>query len=181
MSDDIASKGTHPKATSRALSGDIVFLLAGLAALGSLSTNIIPPAFQTIGETLGVSTPELGPTLSGFFIAFALGQLVVGPLADRFGRERLVLGSLTVFVAGCLISSVASTLSHLILGRIIQALGACGLSVLSRAIARDVFEGASLARALAVVMTATAAAPGFSPLVGSVLNSLASHHPVFGS
>ena len=106
--------------------------------------------------------------MSSFFVAFALGQLVVGPLSDRFGRKWLVLGGLAVFAAGSVVCAFADTLSFLVLGRVIQALGACAASVLSRAIARDLFDGEALARALALTMIAGAAAPGFSPLLGSV-------------
>jgi hypothetical protein len=108
--------------------------------------------------------------LSSFFVAFALGRVLAGPLSDRFGRKRLVLGGLAVFAAGSVLCAFADTLSFLILGRVIQALGACTASVLSRAIARDLFDGEALARALAMTMIAGAAAPGFSPLLGSALD-----------
>lgn len=158
--------------SERHLTGGILFLLAGLAALGALATNIILPAFPQIGASLGASSQELGLTLSSFFVAFAFGQLLVGPLSDRFGRKALVLGGLAVFVAGSVLCAFAETLSFLILGRVIQALGACAASVLSRAIARDLFDGEALARALALTMIAMAAAPGFSPLLGSALDGL---------
>jgi MFS transporter, DHA1 family, multidrug resistance protein len=156
----------------RALTGETLFLLAGLAALGALATNIILPAFPRIGGSLGVTTQDLGLTLSSFFVAFALGQLLVGPLSDRFGRKSLVLGGIAVFVVGSVLCALADTLSFLIFGRIIQALGACAASVLSRAIARDLFDGEALARALALTMIAMAAAPGFSPLLGSALDAM---------
>lgn len=156
----------------RRLTGGILFLLAGLAAIGALATNIILPAFPWIGAELAISSPELGLLLSSFFVAFALGQLVVGPLADRFGRKPLVLGGLVVFVAGSVVCAMADALSVLVLGRVIQALGACAASVLSRAIARDLFDGEALGRALALTMIAGAVAPGFSPLLGSILSGL---------
>jgi len=156
----------------RPLTGGILFLLAGLAALGALATNIILPAFPQIGASLGASSQELGLTLSSFFVAFAFGQLFVGPLSDRFGRKWLVLGGLAVFVTGSVLCAFAESLSFLIFGRVIQALGACAASVLSRAIARDLFDGEALARALALTMIAMAAAPGFSPLLGSALDGL---------
>jgi MFS transporter, DHA1 family, multidrug resistance protein len=162
----------NPAPSERRLTGGILFLLAGLAALGALATNIILPAFPRIGAGLGVSSQELGLTLSSFFVAFALGQVLAGPLSDRFGRKWLVLGGLTVFAAGSVVCAFADTLSFLVLGRVIQALGACAASVLSRAIARDLFDGEALARALALTMIAGAAAPGFSPLLGSALDGL---------
>jgi DHA1 family bicyclomycin/chloramphenicol resistance-like MFS transporter len=163
---------TNLAPSERRLTGGILFLLAGLAALGALATNIILPAFPRIGASLGVSSQELGLTLSSFFVAFAFGQLLAGPLSDRFGRNWLVLGGLAVFAAGSVLCAFADTLSFLILGRVIQALGACTASVLSRAIARDLFDGEALARALALTMIAGAAAPGFSPLLGSVFDGL---------
>ncbi|MEI5676676.1 MULTISPECIES: multidrug effflux MFS transporter [unclassified Mesorhizobium] len=161
-----------PAPPERRLTGETLFLLAGLAALGALATNIILPAFPRIGTDLGVSSQELGLTLSSFFVAFAFGQLLVGPLSDRFGRKWLVLGGLAVFAAGSVLCAFADSLSFLVLGRVIQALGACAASVLSRAIARDLFDGEALARALALTMIAGAAAPGFSPLLGSALDGL---------
>ncbi|WP_238346630.1 multidrug effflux MFS transporter [Pseudomonas viciae] len=170
---------TAPTQTVQPLTGKVVALLAGLAAISMLSTNIILPAFPAIGEDLGVSARELGLTLSSFFITFALGQLVVGPLADRYGRKKLVLGGLCIFVVGTVIAGLASTLDMLIAGRIIQALGVCAASVLSRAIARDLFEGETLARALSLTMIATAAAPGFSPLLGSLLSATLGWRAIF--
>jgi MFS transporter, DHA1 family, multidrug resistance protein len=158
--------------SERRLTGGILFLLAGLSALGALATNIILPAFPRIGASFGVSSQELGLTLSSFFITFAFGQLMAGPLSDLFGRKWLVLGGLAVFAAGSVLCAFADTLHFLILGRVIQALGACAASVLSRAIARELFAGEALARALALTMIAGAAAPGFSPLLGSALDSL---------
>ncbi|BES85195.1 Bcr/CflA family drug resistance efflux transporter [Pectobacterium araliae] len=163
----------------RSLSGELLFLLAGLAALGALATNIILPAFPNIGITLGVSSMALSATLSSFFVTFALGQLFVGPLSDRFGRKWLVLGGLITFMIGSAICALATTLPQLIGGRIIQALGACATAVLSRAIARDLFDGEKLARTLSLIMVAMAAAPGFSPLLGSAFTYLLGWRGIF--
>jgi len=169
----ITSPLTSPTAgpTARTLTGSTLAMLGGLAALGALATNIILPAFPAMGASLGVPVADLGAALSSFFLAFAIGQLVAGPLSDRWGRQPLVLGGLAVFIAGSLICAAADTLGMLIAGRVVQAFGVCAASVLSRAIARDLFDGAALARALALTMVAMAAAPGFSPLIGSALDS----------
>jgi DHA1 family bicyclomycin/chloramphenicol resistance-like MFS transporter len=159
-------------APARRLTGGTLALLAGLSAIGTLSTTIILPSFPAMARDFGVTTRELGLALSSFFVAFAIGQLFAGPLSDRFGRQRLVLGGLVVFAAGCILCALAPSFPLLILGRVVQALGVCAASVLSRAIARDLFDGEALARALSLTMIAMAAAPGFSPLLGSGLDAV---------
>lgn len=164
---------SEPSLAGPAAGPRLVALLASLAALGTLSTNILLPAFPDIAAGLGVPSRQMGLLLSSFLVAFALGQLVVGPLSDRIGRVRPILWGLALFVAGSLVAAGAASLEVLLAGRVLQALGVCAASVLSRAIARDLFEGAALARVLAFTMIAMAAAPGFSPLVGSLLAATA--------
>ena len=170
----------HTPDTKSQLTGHLLALLAGLAALGALATNIILPAFPQMATELRTSVKDLSATLASFFVAFAVGQLFVGPLSDRFGRKWLVVSGLLVFVLGSAVCAMASNLSQLVVGRIVQALGVCATSVLSRAIARDLFEGDKLARALSLIMVAMAAAPGFSPLLGGALNSLLGWRSIFG-
>ncbi len=148
-----------------------VRLLAVLAALGTLSTNIILPSFPSIGADMGVTIVRLGLTLSSFFLVFAIGQLIVGPLSDRVGRFWPVVIGMVIFVVGCFVCASATDFNMLLLGRVIQAAGVCAASVLSRAIARDLFEGVTLMKAMSFMMVASAAAPGFSPLVGALLES----------
>lgn len=169
----------HPACENPRLTGKIIALLAGLSAISTLSTNIILPAFPDIGEQLGVSARELGLTLSSFFITFALAQLVVGPLADSYGRKKLILVGLSIFIVGTVVGGLAGSFETLIIGRVIQALGVCAAAVLARAVARDLFEGETLARALSLTMIATAAAPGFSPLLGSVLTTTLGWRAIF--
>lgn len=150
----------------------VVLLLAALAAIGALSTNIILPSFPAMSKTLGASDAQLGLTLSVFFVVFAAGQLFVGPLSDRFGRRKLVIGGLLFFAAGGVVCAQAAAPAELIVGRAIQAAGVCAASVLARAIARDMYEGETLARVLAMVIVAMAAAPGFSPLLGGMTEKM---------
>ncbi|MGL3822980.1 multidrug effflux MFS transporter [Sphingopyxis sp. R3-92] len=156
-----------------------LILLASLAALGALATNIMLPAFPDMARALGALPHELAWTLSIFFIVFALGQLIVGPMADATGRAPFVLGGLAIFVVGSLICALAPSLPVMLAGRAIQALGACAASVLARAIARDLYHGPALTRALALVMIAMAAAPGFSPALGTAMTSLLGWRSVF--
>ncbi|MDP9423639.1 MAG: multidrug effflux MFS transporter [Pseudomonadota bacterium] len=152
---------------SDALTAGRLALLASLAALGALATNIMLPAFPAMASELGVAPRDMAWTLSSFFVVFAVGQLFVGPLSDTVGRAPFVMGGLAVFVAGSIVCALAPSLPVLIAGRAIQALGACAASVLARAIARDLYHGPELTRALALVMIAMAAAPGFSPALGT--------------
>lgn len=154
-------------------------VLACLAALTTLATNIILPAFPDIGRTLAVSPQSLAVTLSAFFIPFALGQLVIGPVSDRRGRKGLMLSGLAVLAIGSMVCALATQLEWPIVGRAIQGLGACAPSVLARSIIRDLFEGVTLSRALSFVMVAMAAAPGFSPLVGGLLSHMAGWRSTF--
>lgn len=90
-----------------------------------------------------------------------------------------MLGGLTLFVVGSLVAGLASSFGMLIAGRVIQALGVCAAAVLARAIARDLFEGETLARTLSLTMIATATAPGFSPLLGSLLTTALGWRAIF--
>jgi DHA1 family bicyclomycin/chloramphenicol resistance-like MFS transporter len=147
-----------------------IAVLAALAATGTLATNILLPSLPQMAVSLNVSSAAVTSAITVFLAVFALGQLVVGPISDRYGRRWPVLIGFAVFFAGSIWCALATDLPGLLIGRVIQAAGACSTSVLSRAIARDLFSGAALARAMALIMIAMAAAPGFSPLLGGALD-----------
>jgi MFS transporter, DHA1 family, multidrug resistance protein len=148
----------------------VVAVLAALSALGTLATNILLPSLPSIGLSLHVSTAATTQLVTVFLAIFAIGQLIVGPLSDRFGRRVPVVIGFAVFLVGSVVCALSTELPGLLVGRIIQASGACATSVLSRAIARDLFSGAALAQTLTYITIAMAAAPGFSPLLGGTLD-----------
>jgi len=147
-------------------------VICAFAATGILSTNIFLPSLPTIAADLHVSSAAVTSTITVFLAIFAVGQLIVGPLSDRLGRQMPILVGLCIFVLGTIWCAFAGDLLGLLIGRSIQASGACAIAVLSRAIARDLFDGQALAKTMASITMATAAAPGFSPLVGSTLDHL---------
>src|SRR5437660_2144438 len=147
-----------------------IAVLAALAATGTLATNILLPSLPQMAASLKVSSAAVTSAITVFLAVFALGQLVVGPISDRYGRRWPVLAGFAVFFAGSIWCGLANDLPNLLIGRVLQASGACATSVLSRAIARDMFSGAALARAMALIMIAMSVAPGFSPLLGGVLD-----------
>jgi DHA1 family bicyclomycin/chloramphenicol resistance-like MFS transporter len=157
----------RPEASSTVLQ---IAVLAGLAATGTLATNILLPSLPQMAVSLKVSSAAVTSAITIFLAVFAVGQLVVGPISDRYGRRWPVLIGFAVFFAGSIWCGLATDLPSLLVGRVIQAAGACATSVLSRAIARDMFSGPALARAMALIMIAMAAAPGFSPLLGGALD-----------
>jgi DHA1 family bicyclomycin/chloramphenicol resistance-like MFS transporter len=147
-----------------------ITVLAALAATGTLATNILLPSLPQMAASLNVSSAAVTSAITVFLAVFAFGQLVVGPISDRYGRRWPVLTGFAVFFAGSIWCGLATDLPSLLAGRVVQAAGACATSVLSRAIARDLFSGAALGRAMALIMIAMAAAPGFSPLLGGALD-----------
>jgi DHA1 family bicyclomycin/chloramphenicol resistance-like MFS transporter len=145
-------------------------VLAALAATGTLATNILLPSLPEMAASLKVSSAAVTSAITVFLAVFAIGQLAVGPISDRYGRRWPVLIGFAVFCAGSVWCGLAQDLPGLLVGRVIQGAGACATSVLARAIARDLFSGAALARAMALIMIAMAASPGFSPLLGGALD-----------
>lgn len=164
-----AISGTDPRRQPFAA---VIAILAALASSGTLATNILLPSLPSIASSLAVSTPEVTATITVFLAVFAVGQLFVGPIADRYGRRIPVVTGFIIFMLGSALCAAAPDLLTMLTGRAIQAIGACATSVLSRAIARDLFEGPALARALTLIMIAMATAPGFSPLLGGALEQL---------
>ena len=155
--------------------------LAALSALATLSTNLLLPALPGMAPALGVDAGALTAAVLGPFLAvFAGAQLIVGPLADRIGRRPVVLGGLALFVAGSSLGAAAGALPLLLAGRALQAVGVAAASVLARAAARDRFEGAPLAALLGRIMVVMAAAPGFSPLLGGLVEAAAGWRALFG-
>jgi DHA1 family bicyclomycin/chloramphenicol resistance-like MFS transporter len=170
MADQTAAIDDAPPVPQEASTFPQIAVLALLAATGTLAVNILLPSLPQMAASLKVSSAAVTSAITVFLAVFALGQLVVGPISDRYGRRWPVLIGFLVFLAGSIWCGLATDLPQLLIGRVIQAAGACATSVLSRAIARDLFTGPALGRAMALIMIAMAAAPGFSPLLGGALD-----------
>lgn len=149
----------------------LLFFLTLLAALGMLATNMYLASFPSLGKELAATPGQVKLTFTVFLLGFAAGQLVIGPLSDRFGRRPLLLAGLIAYAAAGLLIALSVNIEWMIGLRIAQAVGACTGSVLARAVARDLFSGDELTRSLGFVTTLSAAAPGFSPLIGGLIET----------
>jgi DHA1 family bicyclomycin/chloramphenicol resistance-like MFS transporter len=149
----------------------LLLFLTLLAALGMLATNMYLASFPSLGKDLAATPAQVKLTLTVFLLGFAAGQLIIGPLSDRFGRRALLLGGLVLYALTSALIAMAVNIEWMLGLRVAQAIAACTGAVLARAVARDLFEGDELTRSLGFVTTMVAAAPGFSPLIGGLIET----------
>jgi len=158
---------------------ELIFIIAFLAAFAPLSTDMYLPAFPEIETYFATSSGNVQLSLSSFFAAFALGQLVFGPLSDQFGRKRPLYCGLLLFLASSLSCIFAPNIWVLIGLRFLQGLGACAGAVISLAIVRDVFDGSRAVRTFSILAIVGGLAPMVSPVLGGFLLRVASWKMIF--
>lgn len=164
-----SSPRPSPPGTS---SRGLIALLTLLIVLGQMSTSLYTPSLPSMADALAADPSEVKLTMTVFLLAFAVAQLVYGPLADRLGRRPTLIGGLLIYVLGTLVCALAPTLLVLILGRAIQAIGACAAPAIARAVVRDRYDRSEAARVLSVIGLAMAAGPVLGPLLGGKLQVL---------
>ena len=159
-----------PAARRLRVTAGTIFLLTAMSAIGQFATTVYLPSLPAMATALQASPAALQQSLTAFLLAFGAGQLLVGPLSDRFGRRRVLFAGLAVFLAGTVQCALASDIGVLIAGRVLQALGACASVVTARAATRDSFEGAEMARVMGFISVVFGLVPGFAPLIGGLLH-----------
>lgn len=147
----------------------LVLLLGSLTAFGPLSIDMYLPAFPAMAKSLGVPQGQIEFSLASFFIGMAFGQLVYGPLTDRYGRKKPLYVGLTLYVLASIACATASDSNALIFFRLLQALGACAGTVVSRAMVRDLFDHRESAQVFSLLMLVMGVAPILAPLVGGYM------------
>ncbi len=138
-------------------------------AFGPLSIDTYLPAFPAIGRAFNADAAAVQRTLSLYFAGLAIGQVIYGPLADRFGRRAPLLGGMTLYVIAAIGCATAPTLGSLTMWRFAQALGGCSGMVITRAVVRDLFAPRDMARIFSQLMLVMGVAPVLAPLLGSTL------------
>jgi len=154
-------------------------VLSALMGFASISTDLYLPAMPTMAGDLHADAGSMELTVSGFLIGFSLGQLLWGPLGDKYGRRLPVAAGLLLFILGSAGCAMSGTSTEMICWRVVQAVGACSGVVLSRAMVRDLYEGSRAAQMLSTLITVMAVAPLLGPIVGGQVLVLAGWRAIF--
>lgn len=144
-------------------------VLGLLSAVGPFAIDMYLPALPSIAISLNASTAATQMTLTAFFLAFGVCQIVYGPLSDMIGRKPPLYFGVSLFIVGSIGCGLAPTIEWLIAFRFIQGLGASALMVIPRAIIRDLHTGVEATRLMALVMLVFSVSPILAPLTGSAL------------
>ncbi len=159
----------HTVATSR-VHLRLLLPLALLASIAPFATDLYLPAFPDMVTDLATTEAGVQLSLTGFLIGAAVGQVIFGPLSDRYGRVRpLYIGLIIAVIAG-VATAIAPTDTFLVIARVVQGAAAAAGMVIGRAIITDVASGREAARALSMLMVVGGVAPVLAPIVGAVLS-----------
>ncbi|HEX6112706.1 MAG TPA: multidrug effflux MFS transporter [Geminicoccaceae bacterium] len=161
--------------------GEFVALVALMTSMVALSIDAMLPALTTIGAELGArQANDAQLILSALFLGLALAQMIYGPLSDSVGRKPAIYLGFALFIAGCLLSAVATSFNAMLVGRFLQGIGAAGPRIVTIAIVRDQYEGRAMARIMSSVMAVFILVPALAPGLGQIILLVASWRAIFG-
>jgi DHA1 family bicyclomycin/chloramphenicol resistance-like MFS transporter len=150
-----------------------------LIAVGPLSMSLYTPAMTLLITALHTSEHAVRSTITVYLFGFAAAQLICGPLSDRFGRRPILIGGLALYVIGSVACAAAPSAAALILGRLVQGIGACGGVALSRVMVVDRFAGNGAARIISLMSRILSIAPAAAPIIGGTLITVTSWRVLF--
>lgn len=151
--------------------GWLIPLAALFVALGPVTITMYAPAMPALQRAFDTTPGMIQLTFTVYLAAFALAQLVFGPLSDRYGRRVILIFGMAIYAAGSLIAAASVSIEMLLAARFVQAVGACAGPVAGRAIVRDRFEGKGAARAMTVISSVVTVGPAAGPLIGGYLQA----------
>ena len=146
-----------------------LWVLIVATALSSFALQVLVPAMPGLVHVFGVDYGTVQASLTVYLIGLTVGQLVYGPLSDRFGRRPVLLAGFGLFLVGTVCCVFAWDIGALLMGRALQAFGGCSGIVLSRAIVRDIYEREKAAQMIAYITAGMVVAPMAGPVIGGYL------------
>jgi len=156
-----------------------IFILGLLAAIGPFSIDMYLPGFPDIAKDLNTDVSNVSLTLSAFFIGISAGQLLYGPLLDKYGRKKPLYFGLSLYIIASLGCALSASINMLIIFRFLQALGGCAGMVASRAMVRDMFEVKDNAKVFSLLMLVTGVSPLLAPTIGGYITAATDWRYVF--
>ncbi|MBT2458383.1 multidrug effflux MFS transporter [Streptomyces sp. ISL-86] len=174
-----AAGSTASVTTARRTGLLVTFILGGLSALPPLSMDMYLPALPQVTTSLHSPAATVQLTLTACLAGMALGQLVIGPMSDKWGRRRPLLIGMVVYVLATAICALAPTAELLIAFRLLQGLAGAAAIVIARAVVRDLYDGVEMARFFSTLMLISGAAPIVAPLIGGQVLRVSDWRGVF--
>ncbi|MEV6741297.1 multidrug effflux MFS transporter [Streptomyces sp. NPDC051104] len=157
----------------------VTFLLGALTATPPLAIDMYLPSLPEVTRSLHAPAATVQLTLTGCLAGMALGQLLVGPMSDKWGRRRPLLTGLVVYVLATALCALAPSVEALVAFRLVQGLaGAAGI-VIARAVVRDLYDGVAMARFFSTLMLISGVAPIVAPLIGGQILRVTDWRGVF--
>lgn len=159
---------------------EFIALCAALMALNSLAIDIMLPALQQIGASLGVENENHRQyVVTAYILGFGGGQLFFGPISDRFGRRSPLVAGLIIYVAAAAAAAIAPSFETLLICRAVQGIGAAATRVIAVSIVRDTFEGRRMAEVMSLIFMVFMAIPVIAPGIGQFIMLFATWHYIF--
>ncbi len=178
MSDlDPASAGRHPGL----LFAEFVALMAALMALNALAIDLMLPALPHLDAAFALTDDNQRQTvIVSYLMGMGFGQLIYGPMSDRFGRRSMLLLGLVLFIVAGLVSTAATSFGAMVAARVIQGLGASASRVIALAVVRDCYEGRAMGKVISLIMMVFMIVPIVAPTLGQLVLLVAPWRWVFG-
>lgn len=161
---------------------EFIALMALTTSLVALTIDGMLPALPAIGQDLALADPNHTQLIvSMVFLGMAFGQLLFGPMSDSYGRKVALYAGMTVFMIGCLLSIFATDFNTMLIGRVLQGIGASAPRVVPMALIRDEYEGRAMARVMSLIMMVFILVPMLAPALGQLVLYIADWRSIFGS
>jgi DHA1 family bicyclomycin/chloramphenicol resistance-like MFS transporter len=159
---------------------EFVVLMAALMASNALAIDVMLPALPAIGEALRVAEPNDRQLVITFYLfGFGAAQIFYGPLADRFGRKRLLIGAMLAYALFGALAGLAASFTLMLAARFLQGMAAAGTRVLIVAVVRDRYEGAAMAQIMSLVMIIFMIVPVLAPSLGQLILAFGNWRELF--